>query len=365
MIPVMSSQELNEIFSEAQSANMKFEQKINSLKEDINKKITIIKYENDFISQKLDIIDTGVIASENLASFNNNSYGVFNSYGYLVHPKFKKTPVDIFNLKLPSGDNFFKTNLLATVNGINKPEYVNLLMADNHLEKSIVFEEFDKENISIEYELVNDYTLGVMRFNTIEIDPYMYGAYDLSAIKIYTLDSTNNLSSIPTHTVDTINNVGRTRVILPEKAKFAKVVFDFKLNYKTERNFIDIYPFGLKHIHFLECDYNEESFVITQVMSNDHIQYVMKDLTLFTTAGKKDVNAEEYDIEVYTDYINNTLTGNVILSSDAGIYRIPKNTKTLYVKIPLIKENPSNNVKEYLSLNGIKLNFTTNEEIII
>lgn len=364
-IPVMSSQKLNEIFTNAQSTNIEFEQKIMAIKEDMNKKINIIKYENDFINQKLDIVDAGLVSNKNLIAFNNNAYGVFNSYGYLVHPKFKSTPIDIFNLKLPSGDNYFKTDMIAKINNVENNDYINLLMADNHIEKKIVFEEFKQDTITIEYQLANNYSLGVMRFNTIEIDPYMYGAYDLTAIKIYTLDSTNNISSMPTYTVNSISNLGRTRIILPEKIKFAKVVFDFKVNYKTERNFIDIYPFGLKHIHFLEADYIEDSFVIAQLIADKYIEYVMQDMTLYTTEGKLDINANEYDIEVYTDYESNTLTGKINLSSDAGIYRIAKNTRSVYIKIPLIKTNIKDNTKQYLTLNGIKLNFTTDEEIIL
>ena len=72
----------------------------------------------------------------------------------------------------------------------------------------------------------------------------------------------------------------------------------------------------------------------------------------------------EYNFEIYTDYNYNTLTGKVYASSDAGTNRIAKNTKVLYVKIPLIKKNDANNNKEYLGLNGVKFNYVTSEEII-
>lgn len=365
MIPVMNSQELNKIFAEAQEKNIAFEKNLIAIKNDMSKKINIIKYENAFINQKLDVIDTGLIANDKLVSFNNNSYGSFNSYGYMIHPKFKKTPTDIMNLKLPNGDNYFKEGIIAKVNDIEKYNYIDILMADNHFSKSIVFEEFDTPNIKLEYTLSNEYVLGVMRFNTIEIDPYIYGAYDLLSIDIYTLDQTNNISLEPTMILDGFDNIGRTRIVLPEKIKFAKIVFNFKVNFKTEKNFVDIYPFGLKHIHLYEADYTESSFVITQFITDRFVEYVMNDMTLYTTQGKKEIQANEYDIEVYTDYENNTLMGKVNLSSDAAIYRIPKNTKTLYVKIPLIKKDVKTDKKEYLCLNGLGLNFTTNQEIIL
>lgn len=365
MIPKMNSKELNNIFAKAQDRNVEFEQELQAIKNDMSKKINIIRYENAFINQKLDTIDAGLIANDRLVSFNNNSNGSFNSYGYMIHPKFKKTPIDIINLKLPNGDNFFRDGIVAKVNDVEKANYASILMADNHISKSIVFEEFDTNTIKLEYSLSNEYALGVMRFNTIEIDPYIYGAYDLMSVEIYTLDETNNISSEPTCYLNGFDNIGRTRIVLDEKYKFTKVIFNFKVNYKVEKNFVDIYPFGLKHIHFYEADFVESSFVITQFTADKFIEYVMSDMTLYTTQGILDINASEYDIEVYTDYENNTLIGKVNLSSDAAIYRIAKNTKTLYVKIPLIKKNPVDNSKKYLCLNGLGLNFTTNQEIIL
>ena len=388
MIPIMNSQELNEIFKKSQDKNIEFEKELQTIKNDMSKKINIIKYENAFINQKLDTIDTGLIANQNLVSFTNNSYGSFNEYGYMVHPKFKTTPIDIMNLKLPNGDNFFRTGIIAKVNDIEKSDYISILMADNHVSKTIVFEEFNTDQIKLEYSLTNEYTLGTMRFNTIEIDPYIYGAYDLLSIEIYTLDQTNNISVEPTLILNGFNNIGRTRIILPEKIKFTKVIFNFKINFKTEKNFINIYPFGLKHIYFynasflsnsygiieintneyinfFEAEYIDSSFIITEFITDKFIEYVMNDMTLYTTQGKIDVKANQLDIEVYTDYENNTLINKVNLSSDAAIYRIAKNTKTLYIKIPLIKKDDTTNTKTYYCLNGLELNFTTNEEIIL
>ena len=64
-------------------------------------------------------------------------------------------------------------------------------------------------------------------------------------------------------------------------------------------------------------------------------------------------------------YENNTLMGKVNLSTEASIYRIPKNTKTIYIKIPLLQKNIKTKEKTYLCLNGVGLNFTTNQEIIL
>jgi hypothetical protein len=53
----------------------------------------------------------------------------------------------------------------------------------------------------------------------------------------------------------------------------------------------------------------------------------------------------------------------VYTSSDAQSYRITKNTKVLYAKVPLIWTNNANNDRQYLSISGILFNYTTDETI--
>jgi hypothetical protein len=364
MIPVMSSQELNKIFKESQTEAKAIDAQIQAIKKDISKKLSIIKYENEFISRKLDAINTGLFYDETLVAFDHNRAGLFDDYGYMVHPKFKKAPIDIFNLKLLTGDSMFKNSMISKVNGVEDMSYNNLLMADNVRQKEIIFEELKTDSVKLEYELDNTVALGTARFNMIEIDPYIYGAYDLISIEIYSLDATGKVNAEPTKVLNGFENMGRTRIILEEKVRFTKVIFNFKNNFKSEANGIAIYPFGLKHIHFFEVDFLPESFIIAEISSDKFIEYINDDIKLYTTNGAVEANMNEFNLEVYTDYDYNTLTGRVYPSSDAGVNRIAKNTKKLYVKVPLVKKNIVDNTKQYLGLNGIKFNYSSSEEII-
>ena len=363
-IPQMSSEDLNKIFKDSRQNAKEIDAKIQAIKKDLVKKVFIIKYENEFISRKLDVINSGILADEKLVAFDHKCQGMYNDYGYMVHPKYKKAPIDIFNLKLLTGDTMFKNSLIAKINNVEDLSYVNLLLADNAINKEIIFEELKNDTISIEYELDNTIALGTSRFNMIEIDPYIYGAYDLLSIEIYSLDQTGKISAEPTKVLNGFDNIGRTRIILDEKVKLTKVIFNFKNNFKSESNGIEIYPFGLKHIHFLEADFLDDSFIIAEIRSEKFIEYIYDDIELFTTSGVIKANMNEYNFEIYTDYNYNTLTGKVYASSDAGTNRIAKNTKVLYVKIPLIKKNDANDNKEYLGINGVKFNYVTSEEII-
>ena len=374
----LDSQSYNDIFKEAQE---KFDNEM--LKRDkmmatINKKLMIISYANEFINRKVDTMGVGMISASDyhnnkLVVFDKDVSGMYNQYGYMVHPKFKSDPIDIFNLRLTDGNSMFKNSLICKYNGNEEKgaEYINLLVEDSSISKEILFEKSVTEITTISYEInpKNKISLGTMRFNVIEIDPYISGAYDIQQISIYTLNSdTAAVGATPTIEIKNVQAIGKTRIILSEKVRFSKVEFTFKNNFKTDASGIDIYPFGLKHIHFFEANFLEDSSIIVPIYSKDYFEYIYNNIKLYTANGIKEDVAENYNIEFYTDYDNNTLTGRVYPSSEAQAYRIAKNTKTLYAKIPLLLENKDSAgkmVKTYLSLTGILFDYTTEESMIL
>jgi hypothetical protein len=362
----LNSQEYNDIFKNAQekfdTEMLKREKTMN----DMAKKLMIINYANEFINDKVDRINAGIYYNNKLKVFDKNISGQYNQYGYMVHPKFKSEPIDIFNLKLTDGNSMFKNSLKCQVNDEDNEAYINLLVNESSLYKEILFEEMIIDKIKISYELNSKVSLGTMRFNVIEIDPYISGAYNIDKIEIYTMDtSTAAIKIEPSIVIESINEIGKTRIILDKKTKFSKVVFHFSVNFDSEINGINIYPFGLKHIHFYEANFLETSSVILPIHSNDYFEYIYNDIVLYSADGKIETTTEYYNIEFYTDYEGNTLTGRVYASSEAQAYRIIKNTKTLYAKIPLIWENTVTNEKKYLSLTGILFNYTTEESLIL
>lgn len=362
----LNSQEYNDIFKGAQEKFDTEMLKREKTMSNMAKKLMIINYANEFINNKIDRLNAGIYYNNKLKVFDKNITGAFNQYGYMVHPQYKSEPIDIFNLKLTDGNSMFKNSLKCQVNDRDNDTYINLLVNESSMYKEILFEETIDSKIKISYELNSKVSLGTMRFNVIEIDPYIAGAYNIDKIEIYTMDtSTATVKSTPTMTIEKIDEIAKTRIILDRKTKFSKVVFHFSINFESEINGVKIYPFGLKHIHFFEANFIESSCAIVPIHSNDYFEYIYNDIVLYSAQGKIETTAEYYNIEFYTDYDNNTLTGRVYTSSEAQAYRIIKNTKTLYAKIPLIWENTVTNEKKYLSLTGMLLNYTTEESIII
>lgn len=367
MIPKLSSQDLNKEFQDKKEKIDLVENMIKSIKSDLDKKLMVINYIQEFANLKLDITNDGVNTNKTKVVFDNNLFnnGMFNQYGYEAHAKFKSNPIDIFNLSLPNGGSMFKQNVTCKVNDIQKADYVTLLQSESSMNKPIIFDEFFTDTIKIEYEIDNTLSWGASRFNVIEIDPYISGAYDLTSIECYSVTTSGSLSDIPTKTIKDITSLGKTRVILDEKIKFSKVILNFKCNFKTERDNSFIYPFGIKHILFKEADFITNSCVIVQATFDDYVEYVYNDVTLYTINGRKETTCDYYGIEIYTTYEKNTLLNKVNLSSGAGNYRISKNTKNLFIKIPLLIENAVSKEKEYLCLNGIKLNISTKDILVI
>ena len=363
----LSSQELNQEFADKKSKIDEIQLSINEYKEQINKKLMIVNYINEIANYKLDMLGAGVNADQSLISFDNNLYntGMFEQYCYEIHPKFKNTPIDIFNLNLTNGGCMFKQNIKCEVNGIANTDWINVLQSENVPTKKIVFDEYFTDTIEVAYTIDNTSTWGTSRFNMIEIDPYISGIYSIESIECYTTDTANNLSVEPVKSFSNINNFGKLRLILDEKIRFGKVVFKFKCNYKSNINDSVIYPFGIKHIFFKEADFVSGSCAIIHAKFNDYVEYVEDDITLYTPAGKVDTTCTYYGIEAYTTYENNTLLNKIQYSSSAGTYRIPKNTTSIYFKVPLLIENKADNSKEYLCLNGLKVNISTKDLLII
>ena len=193
----LSSQEYNDLFKNARDT---FDNEL--IKRDLaianmTKKLRIMDCANTFIEEKINSINNTAEYDKKLVTFYNGLNGNFTQYGYSVHPKFKREPIDIFNLKLSSGDTMFKNSLICKVNDeeITNPDdelyYTNFLISDNSIEKKIMFTDIYSDQLKIEYMINpnNKMALGISRFNVIEIYPYIYGAYSIQSIEVYTVYS--------------------------------------------------------------------------------------------------------------------------------------------------------------------------------
>ena len=116
---------------------------------------------------------------------------------------------------------------------------------------------------------------------------------------------------------------------------------------------------------FKEADFISNSTAIVQATFDEYVEYVYNKITLYTVDDTIETTCDAYGIEAYATYEKGTLLNKIKLSSDAGVYRIAKNTRNIYFKIPLLISNEADTNKIYLCLKGLKVNVSTKDIMII
>ena len=351
-IEKMSSKDFNILLEEAKENIDKVNNEVKFIKKDMLKKITITKYENEYLNYCLQNL---VYNNNNYSSYlmlNNNFDGLYTEYSNMIHPCFKSKPVNLFNLtSINSNSEYFRDELIVSINDIEKDEYKNILKSDNIEDKDLFFTEIPVEktiennvtkyndSLKISIEINKDKIIGVSKFNIIEIDPFLYKSFDIEKIEIYD----NDINS-PTITITPILKANKSRIILNEKYIFRKVIFYLKLRYKTTSFDVDteVFPFGLKHIYFLDADFRNDSYVIVQYNSNDYIDFVKNEIYKITPFGENKTSIKEEGITIFTSYENKVLEDEVFPTENIK-RSIAKNVKSLYFKIPLNINSKYNN----------------------
>ena len=131
-IKKMSSQEYNNILSNATNKIEDISKEMKSIRNDMTKKLTIIKHEQEYLSQLYDKTIYATQQDDTFVFLNNNKYeGLFNGYSSVVHAYFKQTPINVFNLKVVNGqESFFRDEVKVMINGIEDDVFKNILKDD-------------------------------------------------------------------------------------------------------------------------------------------------------------------------------------------------------------------------------------------
>ena len=351
-IKKMSSQDYNNILKNATDKIENISNEMKTIKNDMQKKATIIKHEQEYLSY---LYEKSIYAlkEDDMFIFLNNvkNKGLYDGYSNVAHAYFKQTPINVFNLKVVNGnESYFRDEVKVTINDVEDDYFKNILKAETVKDKEIFFEEYefnsainlqedgtpikDTDNKSrIVMEVNKDKVIGTSKFNIIEIDPYLYRSFDIDSIEIYT-DETD----VPTATLNNLKNVGKTRYILDKKYEFKKVVFNIAHNYSTISNGKVIYPFGIKHIFFLEADFRNDSYIVLKYSSDDYIDDVNNKVTVVTATGERMSSLTEEGIRIFLSN-NNGMLENEQAPSNEIKKPIARNLKELFIRVPLKNES--------------------------
>lgn len=347
-IKKMSSQEYNRILEDANNKIKDTSKVIAGIKKDIEKKILISSHEFSYLNSKIDSIEYKEPKDSNYVLLAENNRGLFETYCNVVHPSFKKAPINIFNLKSVNSDiPYFRDEVIVKINDIENDYYKSILKDEKNPTKEIYFEEFrsvseiilnettnehekiNKDSIKIEIEVDKDKIIGSSKFNIIELDPYLYSSFDISKIEIFGEDFNKPLTVI-----EDIRGAGKTRILLDTKYLFKKVTFYVEPRYRVEKNEEIIIPFGFKHIFFLDADFRNDSYIILKFDSDKYIDHIKNDMKVTTPLGEFDTTVKEQGIKIYLEDVNGILQAEQEVTENIK-KPIARNLKTIYFKAPI------------------------------
>lgn len=351
MIQKMSSKDIMDLLEESQNSIKDIELNVNDMKSELEKRLSIIKNVQEYTQES--IIDIKELLSDGLndsveniilLSQQENAEGLYDKYGSIIHPAFIKTPTNVFNFGTITG-KIFKNNANVKINDTIKEEYTNMLMDDSITGKSVTFEEFDEPNITIEIEINPSDLLGATDFNIIELLPYIPGSFDITGIKIFTMQDyqTNNPDVASLTIVNTIEEVGASRIMIDKTRELWKFILDVHINFQNSNG---KYPFGLKHLYFLKGDYNTESNIIFKVIKDKYIDWISEDIIIHDQNGRYETTCNEQNIKLYAEYNNGVFSFEIATSKGLTQNPIPRNIKEFWVSMPIIRSINSIKFKE-------------------
>lgn len=378
MIKKMSSHDFNNILKDTNKKIEDMTDSIYNIKNNIDKKLLIINHENEYLNytmnnmmlkQKEEIQGYSENAPT-LVLLTNNHNGLFETYSNIVHAYFKKSPINVFNLKsVNNPKSYFRDEVLVSINDIYTDYYKNILIADDNSNKQIFFEEYESKKeilknkisepiistdnqITLSIEVDKKKIIGISKFNMIEIDPYLYKSFDIDSINIYGDDYTN-----PIYTSNKLESVGKTRIILDKKYDFKKVDFKITPKYSIIKDSMEVIPFGLKHIYFFEADFRNDSYLIVEYQSNRFIDYIENIIDVINPFNTYESSLTEQGIKIFLENNNGVLENEQEPSKNVKKH-IARNLKKIYFKVP-IGNNIENNSNYRNSIIALKIDIHT------
>lgn len=338
MIVQKTSTDLMNLLESSQQDITDMRTQINTIESELTKRLQIVKNIQEYSAREMtdlkemfsNKIDKAV---DNVIIFSKMELeGTYDTYGHWIQPSFLKTPTDIFNFGSVTG-KIFKNNANVRINDYVKPEYNNMLMNDSIEGKSVAFEEFDTPNIELEITINPSDLLGATSFNAIEIMPYIPGSFNIMNMKIFTMQNYKNSADTPDLEItNEITEVGNSRILLDKTRDLYKFIMQIHINF---RNNDGRYPFGLKHLYFLNGDLNPDSNIIFKVKRNNYIQYIGDDIILHDQNGKYDTTCTDEDIKLYMGYDAGVLSLEIATSKGLKQNPVPRNIKEFWVSMPV------------------------------
>ena len=299
--------------------------------------------DSDWLDRNAKIVfGTCIEDSDKTQSYNRDQIvdGVYSRFGSSIHPKIIGTTTDIFNFSTVEGHVFKDyatvsiTPTTATTRN-NLPKYLGCLVHDSIMDQDICFGEFDEQSLDIKIRVNPGELLGTTAFNMIEIIPYIPGSFDITRLDVYTLQSFYVGKTTPDSTLPrTIPNVGISRILMENTWNLYELHMTVRIH-KT--NNAGKYPFGLKHIYFINATFNPESYVVVKVQQTKNIDMISEDIVVCDQTGRIDTTCKEENIELYYDWSAGVGIDSIATSKGLSQNKLIRNVRSFYLKYPIVR----------------------------
>lgn len=340
MIPKITSHELNNILINANDKLDKLVTSIQDYKVDISQKLKIMRYETSYIEEQINTIKILEPNNEDerLSMFNERLSPLLNTYGCTTTAQYKANPINVFNIKsIETNEAFYRDIATVEINGIKNDNYKDILKHDNILNKKIFFTETTESNkqITITITIDSTKTIGKSIFDTIEIDPFLNGSFNIDSIRIYNSKDNNFYDELKN-----FKSAGKMRISLDKEYDLNKIEFIITPQYYTNIDEKRIYPFGLKHIYFYKTQFTTNSYAIAIIERKDFIDTIDENIIIKTANSNIETTISNEKIELYLNYKINELGEVEFLnpqkaSTSQSIKPISININKIYAKVPL------------------------------
>ena len=354
MIPRMDSQSLNKVLNKSLETITEIQDRTSKIKNDIEARHRVIQCQqayNNYLLQTM--IEGGHGYEENKALFylDNPVGGLYSQYGLSVVPRSSRT-LDLFNVKaiVDEGDSsiekvFFRN--LATLELVGEQNISlgqDVFKDPRSEDKGVFFLDGAPEEFVLSLQSTDEQCFSQEEFNTIEINPYLPGTFDIDQVLIQER-SKDELSDAGF----SVQQVPKCKIPLDRKYRFYRLDISLKSRSKEVLQDLDDLPegqvFGLKKLGLLREDYTE-SYIIAEIRKSRSIQDVKEDITLYTIYGGRQTTASAEGIELFLGYTDDGYLYNQVEPSRAHERQsYPVRSEQLYARIPVSSSEPLLGVK--------------------
>lgn len=337
----VTSKQLMSVLSDAQERIATLENMAAVIKLNLDSRLSAVRniqeYEQQQMTELTSLVESGVWTERKnkiVCGRTDIIQGVYDKFGSTIHPQFLKVPSNVFNFKTTNG-YAYKDNAIITVNEVIKPKYTAMLMHDSVNGQDIYFEEYDTPTIEISIKVNPGELLGTTAFNLLEIVPFIPGSFDIISLEVYSLQG-HYLGDVlaDSKIPGPIRKVGVSRILIDRTVNLYELKMTVSINF---RNSNGRYPFGIKHLYFLNAAFDPNSYAVFKVKENKYIDTVSEDVTVTDQTGVVNSTCKEERMELYINWVDGVGVDSIVTSKGLTNNPIIRDTDSFYVYYPIVR----------------------------